>query len=89
MTTPAETTVEPSQPLSATVTLIPFPTITLLFPDTPVPATVQALQAPERSSETDGSSSSSGMARYTPLAFVLLIWLLLGVWFYFSSRQIK
>jgi hypothetical protein len=90
LTTPEETVLAPpTQPLSATATLIPFPTITLIYPNTPTPESASVLPTPGSSGETGGSDSAGGMQHYTPLVFVLLIWLLLGVWFYFSARQLK
>ena len=70
---------------SPTATLLPFPTITLEFPATALAAVPQSqpLQA-----ETT-SPPGRGFSRYLPLGFILLIWLILGVWFYFSSRSLE
>lgn len=89
--TPVQTSAAASFPLtitqvtSPTATLLPFPTITLEFPATALAAAPQSrpLQA-ETASQQD-----RGFSRYLPLGFILLIWLILGVWFYYSSRSLE
>jgi len=66
-----------------TATLIPFPTITIAFPPTPnISAPLPDL------SGADGSLPSLQiLLGLWPLGLVLLIWIGLGVWFYFSHRN--
>jgi hypothetical protein len=75
-----------TQVTSPTATLIPFPTITLEFPATALAA---APQSNSVQAETVSNQQDRGFNRYLPLGFILLIWVLLGVWFYFSSRSLE
>jgi len=70
---------------SPTATLIPFPTITLEFPATALAAVPQSQPLQAETTAPQGR----GFSRYLPLGFILLIWLILGVWFYFSSRSLE
>lgn len=92
--TPVQTSVTASVPLTLTqeagpptATLLPFPTLTLEFPQTAMAIAPQ--QARQLQGETTTQSGGSGLSRYIPLGFILLIWVLLGVWFYFSSRSLE
>lgn len=89
-----QTSVTASTPLTLTqeagtptATLVPFPTLTLEFPQTAVAVAPQ--QPRQLQGETTTQSGGSGLSRYIPLGFILLIWVLLGVWFYFSSRSLE
>jgi hypothetical protein len=74
-----------TQVTSPTSTLIPFPTITLELPATALAAAPQS-----RPIQADTfSPQNRGLSRYLPLGFILLIWVILGVWFYFSSRSLE
>lgn len=80
----------PPSPTGPTPTLIPFPDITPEFP-TPT-RTAQALSLLMRQSASGGlekSQPESSMDRFLSLGFVLLIWLLLGLWYYFSWREVE
>jgi hypothetical protein len=70
-------------------TLVPLPSITIRFVEgTPVkPAT--GIANSERLAQGNQSTTSSGWSRYGTLGFILLIWALLGVWFWLSFRKLE
>lgn len=70
-----------------TSTLRPFPNITIEIPDATQTPPVTEQPTPE-----PGDSSLAGwvnMARLGPLALILLIWVLLGGWFYLTLRHME
>lgn len=86
------TTPEVTEAISATTTLIPLPEITLIFP---TPATNLDISS-EGSAKIQGDSSEDqrkdilkGIGRAFFLGFIVLIWLVLGVWIYLASRRVE
>jgi len=76
--------------VSATTTLIPLPEITLQFPTLGAninPADAQSIEIPENPSEERERSLLTRLGRALFLLLVVLIWLVLGGWFYFSTRR--
>jgi hypothetical protein len=74
-----------------TSTFIPVPTIVILFPDNSLPAGLSQAARSSQPAEVVTENEESGLirlARFVPLAFILLIWSLLGVWFYLSLRRL-
>lgn len=68
---------------SPTATLIPLPTLNLVFSeDTPTPTLEPA------ASQDQGGSPWATPQRLVPLGFIVLIWVILGGWFYFSQRRL-
>jgi hypothetical protein len=69
-----------------TSTLRPFPSITIEYPDpTETPgALIQSTAEPG----DNGLSGWVNMARLGPLALILLVWILLGGWFYLTLRRL-
>ncbi len=81
-----------TEPVAATATLIPLPEITMQFPTAVAAAQVVAI--PE-GSEQEGTALQPvrrtwlTLERMIFIGFLLLIWVLLGGWFFFSYRQIE
>ncbi len=81
----------------STATLIPLPQFTLEFSTpTPAEASPAALaMAPEEDAENGASQPASSPAGWlTPgrllfLGFILLVWVILGVWFFFSMKRMQ
>jgi hypothetical protein len=70
-------------------TLPPLPEITIQFvEDTAGTPDLNILADPGLSKEDVQTGSSPGWSRYGTLGFILLIWALLGGWFWFSFRKI-
>jgi hypothetical protein len=87
---PQETSLPvPEEPLTATATLIPFPTITLEFPDTPTSVPITDTLALNTNKDIRPPSGWLTPQRVFPLGFILLIWIILGVWFYYAQRELK
>lgn len=87
--TPQPTTVSAIE--SGEEVYIPLPSMTILFP---TQSKEEALLQGERPPENAGLTKRNESSRYVfsrlgPIAFVLLIWVLLGGWLYFSARQIR
>jgi hypothetical protein len=87
---PVETTSLTTQPdinasqQSVTATLIPFPTITIIFSNA---STAVALPIPTLPIiENDGLTTSSFL-RYWPFGLLIIIWFILVAWFYLSHRR--
>ena len=66
-----------------TATLIPFPTVTITYPQT----TKSSAPLPAFSDNNDFLGLNS-LLSLLPLGLVILIWIGLGVWFYFSQRHL-
>jgi len=83
----ATTTNRLDQTGGPTSTLRPFPSITIEFPDaTETPAvTSQSTPGPVDS----GFTGWVNLARLGPLALILLVWVLLGGWFYLTLRRMQ
>lgn len=83
--------VSPSTILSATVTLLPLPEITLTFPAGGIViqkrGTVTFTPAPTR--QAAGVSGWNPVSGVMLISVIVLIWILLGVWFYLSFRRIE
>lgn len=81
----------PGNASSATATLIPLPEITLQFA-TPTPAAVAMASGETASGEpSPGEENTTGWltpGRAVFLGLLALIWVILGVWFYFSLRKL-
>jgi hypothetical protein len=81
----------PTETLTPTATLIPLPEITMQFPTPPEGSDALDLQA----SEKQGSSPEGArrvwftLERLIFLGFLLLVWVLLGGWFYLSYRRLE
>jgi hypothetical protein len=74
----------PNSPLDATATLIPLPTLNLVFSDnTPTPTLDPAALTGNK-----GASSWATPQRLVPLGFIILIWVILGGWFFLSQRRL-
>jgi hypothetical protein len=77
---------------SSSSTLVPLPSVTIEFPDaTPVAALSMISRSPDSAEMTKQGPApqSRSLRSLAPLAFIVLIWLLLGAWFYFSMRQME
>lgn len=77
---------------AAESTIVPLPSVTIEFPDaTPVAALSMISRSPNSGEMTKQGPSSPGrsLSSLLPLAFIALIWIILGVWFYFSMRQMQ
>jgi hypothetical protein len=90
---PTETILpEVTEIISPTTTLIPLPEITLQFP-TPVTSldasSEGAAKPQEKSSDEQRRDILKGIGRAFFLGFIALIWLVLGVWFYLTSRRVE
>ena len=88
---PTETTIpEATEAISPTTTLIPLPEVTLQFP-TPVTnldASSESAAKPQgKSPEEQRGDTLRRIGRAFFLGFIVLIWLVLGVWFYLTSRR--
>jgi hypothetical protein len=86
------TTPEVTETISTTTTLIPLPEITLQFP-TPVTnldASSEGAAKPQgKSAEEQSKDILRGIGRAFFLGFIVLIWLVLGVWYYITSRRVE
>lgn len=76
---------------TATATLLPFPTITIEFPAVTPPATLLFIDRSADPQEpgfpkSGRGSGSPGLARFWPLALLVLFWLALGGWFLYVQR---
>ena len=70
-------------------TLVPFPSITIQFPDGTTGTPALNAEAGSQAGQGNGSDSSPGWSRYSALGFILLIWALLGGWFWLSFRKLE
>lgn len=76
--------------MTSTATLIPLPTIVMVFPGIPSPTNSKVIVG---SSPPKEESSDHGLARWTSpdrlvlIGMIALIWILLGGWFVFSMRR--
>jgi hypothetical protein len=86
--TPGADSTSINQPLlegDPTSTLLPFPSITIEFP-----VSTQTPYVPIKSTPGPGDNGLSewvNIARLGPLALILLVWVLLGGWFYLTLRR--
>jgi hypothetical protein len=69
---------------TATATLIPFPTITIIFPDS---TSAAPIPLPTLSNSSVESSSVSSLFRFWPFGLLIAAWLVLVAWFYLSHRH--
>ena len=79
----SQTAIDSSQQ-GATATLIPFPTITIIFPNT---KTVSPLFLPDQTNSSAGRSGTSNLSRFWPFGLLVSAWLVLTAWFYLSHRH--
>jgi hypothetical protein len=79
----SQTALDSSQQ-GATATLIPFPTITIIFPNT---KTVSPLILPDQVNSSAGRSGTSNLSRFWPFGLLVSAWLVLAAWFYLSHRH--
>jgi hypothetical protein len=71
-------------------TLAPLPEIAIQFPeDSAGTPDLNILANPGLAKEDPQAGSSASWSRYGTLGFVLLIWTLLGGWFWFTFRKIE
>ena len=83
---------EPTQAISATATLIPLPEITLQFPTPPAnsgDSVAGEAVVQKKSSEDESKTVLMTIGRNIFLGFIVLIWVVLAVWFYFSARRLE
>jgi hypothetical protein len=76
--------IETTSPMTTTTTLIPMPELTVIFPETREAASLVTATA----ATPPAGGPWSSPQRIAPLALVLLVWLILGVWFYYSQRNL-
>lgn len=90
-------TAAPGEANTGAATLIPLPEITLIFetpePDTATPAAI-AMSSGEQASPAIAESASSSSGWLTPgrlifLGLILLVWVILGVWFFVSMKRVQ
>jgi hypothetical protein len=77
---------------AADSTIVPMPSVTIEFPDaTSVAALSMISRSPDSGEMTKQGPSPPGrsLSSLLPLAFIALIWIILGAWFYFSMRQMQ
>lgn len=91
--TPMDTaTLEATETLSATATLVPLPEITLQFP-TPVANLDISSEGSDTKQEDHTEQQRKNILRAIERAlfigFIALIWIVLAVWFYVSSRRVE
>jgi hypothetical protein len=82
---------EATATFSPTTTLIPLPEITLQFP-TPVARldiSSEGSEVKEDPSEQQRRNILSALTRAIFIGFIGLIWLVLAIWFYISSRRVE
>jgi hypothetical protein len=70
--------------LTVTATLIPLPTLTLIFPE-PTEVAMLVTATPQATPPSPWSNPR----RLVPMALVVMIWVILGAWFYYSQRNIS
>jgi hypothetical protein len=70
--------------LTETATLIPLPNLTLIFPE-PTEIALLVTATPEAAPPSPWSTPR----RLVPLTLVVMIWVILGAWFYYSQRNIS
>jgi len=77
-----------SAPGVPTATLIPLPSITVLFPATNTPMPILAVL--DRGDQTgDGDQSLiSRITRFWPAGLLIILWAIIALWFFVSHRQI-
>lgn len=75
-------------PGGPTSTLIPFPSITVLFPSTQTPTPIIGeLELVEQDS-VDGQTFTSLINRFWPAGLLILLWAIIALWFFFTHRQV-
>lgn len=81
----ATSTATATATITASPTLIPFPTVTLIYPSSPVTAAVTSSPLPEIADSSDPNGSpdgQNGILRIALIASIVLLWVLLGGWLY-------
>lgn len=77
--------INPPLNLPATPTLVPLPALTMIFPSHQEAAPlVTATPFP-----TEPSSAWATPQRVVPLALIVMIWVILGAWFFYSQRNLS
>jgi len=71
-----------------TSTLRPFPSITIEFPDATLTPVVFKQSTPGPG-DSNGLTGWVNVARIGPLALIVLVWVLLGGWFYLTLRRME
>ena len=89
-TEPASTQL-PSSLISGTLTLVPFPELTLTFPEGGIvlPGHATPTRTPVASTAQTSGSSWIPTGGYLLVGVLVLIWGLLGAWFYLSIRRVE
>jgi len=77
-----------SEPGDATATLIPLPSITMIFPKSPTSGQLVAVAGQNISSNNAPRSGWRSPQRLAVIAIVLAVWVILGGWFFFSFRRL-
>jgi hypothetical protein len=78
----------PTGLLTATETLLPFPTITLVFPGEPTSEPYSDTLVVNLEDAGKMPPGSITPQRLLPLGLILLIWIILGVWLFYSLKTI-
>jgi hypothetical protein len=72
-----------------TATLIPFPTVTILFPTTDTPTSMGDIGVTFVEASTDQDQLFiSRVLRFWPMGLILLIWVLIAAWFFITQKHI-
>jgi len=72
-----------------TATLIPFPTVTILFPATDTPTSMRDIGVTFVEASTDPDQLFiSRVLRFWPMGLILLIWVLIAAWFFITQKHI-
>jgi hypothetical protein len=80
----------PTELITGTATLVPLPEITLQFPTAIAqaePVNPQAQPVQGNSAKENNRPAWLTLQRAIFLGIILLIWIILGGWFYFSYRR--
>ena len=79
-----------TQIITPTATLIPLPELTIEFPTQPAGSNIRQVETDlEKPAEKPINSFMNSIPRLGILVFIILIWIFLGGWFYFSSRRLQ
>ena len=70
-------------------TLVPLPDITIQFPEGATGTPALSVDPGSQAGQGSASDGSPGWSRYSTLGFIVLIWALLGGWFWLSFRKLE
>jgi hypothetical protein len=77
-----------SEQSNATATLVPLPSITMIFPETPTPVQAAAVSDQNNPANEAPRSGWKSPQRLAVIGIVLAVWVILGGWFFFSFRRL-